>query len=92
MMQTDYTKLEVHRICISDMEKKMWWGSEEDQPCGKALSCALEEEEGLVEGEMFVAKNIKCQWEAGKGLSGAPVLEAPACQQHLRNIRASPRR
>ncbi|TRZ22076.1 hypothetical protein HGM15179_004980 [Zosterops borbonicus] len=48
------------------MEKKMWWGTEEEESCGKALSCALEEEEGVVEGEAFVAKNIKCQGEAWK--------------------------
>lgn len=64
----------------------MWWGSEEGESCGKAVSCALEEEEGVVEGEVFVAKNIKCQWEAWKwplrGSSFGSTCMPPTSQKH----------
>lgn len=62
-MQTEHTELEVDRAAFLRMEEKMWWASEEGQSCGKALSCALEEEEAHG-GERSICDQ-ECQMSVG---------------------------
>lgn len=65
MMQTDHTELKFIGAAFLRMEDKMWWGSEEGQSCGKALSCALEEEEAHGGGRSICDQ--ECQmWEVWK--------------------------
>lgn len=63
MMQTDHTELKFIGAAFLRMGEKMWWESEGGQSCGKALSCALEEEEAHGGGRSICDQ--ECQMSVG---------------------------